>query len=139
MNIYELKKLSEEDRKDFFNSYSVETKDQTYMRPLVKEELDIKYDELAQAAMKKSILEDELKEIKLEHKAMIDPVIKEFQERLREIKLRAVEVTGPAHKIPDYDNQMMHFIAIDGTVINSRPMLPEERQFTIHPQLKQAQ
>ncbi len=139
MNIYELKKLSEQDRKDFFDSYSTETKDQTYMRPLVKEELDIKYDELAQAAMKKSILEDELKEIKMEHKAMIDPVIKQFSERLREIKQRAVEVTGPAHKIPDYDNQMIHFIAIDGTVINSRPMLTEERQFTIHPQLKQAQ
>lgn len=139
MNIYELKKLSEQDRKDFFDSYSTETKDQTYMRPLLKDELDIKHDELAQAAMKKAMLEEELKEIKREHKAMIDPVIKEFSERLREIKLRAVEVTGPAHKIPDYDNQMIHYIAIDGTVINSRPMLPEERQFTIHQQLKQAQ
>lgn len=139
MNIYELKKLSEQDRKEFFDSYSIETKEQTYMRPLQKEELDIKHDELAQAAMKKSILEEELKEIKKEHKAQIDPVIKEFSDRLREIKQRAVEVTGPAHKIPDYDNQMMHFIATDGTVINSRPMLPEERQFTIHPQFKQAQ
>jgi len=139
MNIYELKKLSEQDRKDFFEMYSTEAKDQTYMRPLLKDELDIKHDELAQAAMKKAMLEEELKEIKKEHKAQIDPVIKEFSERLREIKLRAVEVTGPAHKIPDYDNQMIHYIAIDGTVINSRPMLPEERQFTIHPQLKQAQ
>lgn len=139
MNIYELKKLSEQDRKDFFDSYSTEAKDQTYMRPLLKDELDIKHDELAQAAMKKAMLEEELKEIKREHKAMIDPVIKEFSERLREIKLRAVEVTGPAHKIPDYDNQMIHYIAIDGTVINSRPMLPEERQFTIQHQLKQAQ
>ncbi len=139
MNIYDLKKMSEADRKDFFDSYSIETKEQTYMRPLQKEELDIKHDELAQAAMKKSILEEELKEIKREHKAQIDPVIKEFSDRLREIKQRAVEVTGPAHKVPDYDNQMMHFIAIDGTVINSRPMLPEERQFTIHPQFKQAQ
>jgi len=139
MNIYELKKMNEQERKDFFESYSIETKEQTYMRPLQKDELDIKHDELAQAAMKKSILEEELKEIKKEHKAMIDPVIKEFSDRLREIKQRAVEVTGPAHKVPDYDNQMIHFIAIDGTVINSRPMLPEERQFTIHPQFKQAQ
>jgi transposase len=139
MNIYELKSMSESDRNEFFETYSTEKKEQTYMKPLKKEELDIKHDELAQTAMKKAMLEEELREIKKEHKAQIDPVVKQFSNLLMEIKQRAVEITGPAHKIPDYDNQMMHFVAVDGTVINSRPMLPEERQFTIHSQFKQAQ
>jgi hypothetical protein len=138
MNIYELKNMSPEDRKDFFESYSVEQKEQTYMRPLKKDELDIKHEELSQAAMKRAILEEELAEYKKDHKAMIDPVIKEFKNRLTEIKQRAVEVNGLAHKIPDYDNQMIHYIAIDGTVINSRPMLPEERQYTISHQITKA-
>ncbi len=56
MNIYDLKKMSEAERKDFIESYSVESKEMVYMKSLSKEELDIKRDELAQSATQKSIL-----------------------------------------------------------------------------------
>ncbi len=115
--------MSEAERKDFIESYSVESKEMVYMKSLSKEELDIKRDELAQSATQKSILEDELREIKKEHKAQIDPLNKLFSERLKEIKTQSIEMSGMAHKVPDYDNQAIHFIAADGTVRNSLAML----------------
>lgn len=139
MNIFELPKMSESERTDFLDAHSTEVKDLTYMKPLTTEELNIKRDDLAQAAMQKSVLLDELAQVKKDYKDRIEPLSKQFSENLKAIKIKAIEVTGKAHKIPDYDNQAVHYVALDGTVVNSRPMLPEERQFTIHAQLKQAQ
>lgn len=138
MNILEVTKMSAQDRRDFLDTYSTEVKDQTYMRALSLEELNIKKDELAQAAMQKSVLLDELSEVKKSYKDRIEPLTKQFSVNLRTIKQKAVEVTGPAHKIPDYDNQCIHFVAQDGTIISTRPMLPEERQFTIQQQIAKA-
>lgn len=139
MNIFELSKMSDQERADFFGINSTEVKDLTYMKPLTEEELNIRRDDLAQAAMQKSVLEDELAQVKKDYKDKIDPLTKSFSENLKAIKLKATEVTGPTHKIPDYENHAMHFVAPDGTVVNSRPMLPEERQYTIMRELKQAQ
>lgn len=138
MNILEVSKLSPAERRDFFDSYSTETKEQVYMKPLSREELEIKREELAQAAMQKALLDEQLTEYKKTHKASLEPHVKAFTERLKEIKNKSVQVTGMAYKIPDYDNQAIHILGEDGTVINTRPMLPEERQFTIQSQLKDA-
>ena len=139
MNIFEIKSMGESERADFLDAYSTEVKDLTYMKPLSTEELNIKREDLAQAAMQKSVLLDELAELKKQYKDRIDPLSHQFSENLKAIKTKAIEVTGTTYKIPDYDNQAIHYVAIDGTVVNSRPMLPEERQFTISSQLKQAQ
>lgn len=56
MNIFELPKMSESERTDFLDAHSTEVKDLTYMKPLTNEELNIKRDDLAQAAMQKSVL-----------------------------------------------------------------------------------
>lgn len=138
MNIFELKNQPAGEIKDFLDAYSTEVKDQTYMKPLSQDELHIKREELAQIAMQQSVLLDELASVKKDYKLKLDPLSHQFSQTLTEIKTKSVEVNGKTYKVPDYDNQMIHFVSEEGMVISSRAMLPEERQYTIQRQLNQA-
>lgn len=131
MDIYKLKDLSEEDRQSVLQGESIAIEEHGYMKPLSTEELAIKKDELANAAILKAIIEDELAEIKAQYKDKIEPLRITVGECIDAIKNKAVEVHGKVYKLADYENQMIHVVDPLGNVLNSRRMLPEERQFRI--------
>lgn len=135
MNTEILKKLHEmkpDDRRDFLEANAAKTlPPQSYLKPMTEGELRQAQEDLATISIDKAVLEDELAKIKEEYKLKLKPLASQFSQKLLSIKMKAHEKNGPVHLIPDYDNFYMHTIADDGTYINGRMMLPEERQMTI--------
>jgi hypothetical protein len=139
MNVTDLINLSPTERAEFLETYSIETRSEVYSKLLSQAELEIKRAELAQAAIKKAMLEDQLSEMKKAFKEKIGPVLDEFKDLLLQIKTKSVTTEGLTYKLPDYDQKIIYVVSKEGAIINSRPMLPEERQFTIYQDLKSNQ
>lgn len=133
MEVYRLKELSEQDRQSVLQGEALSIEEQAYMKPLTPEELSIKKDDLASAAILKAVIEDELAEVKKSYKDKIEPLRQQVSECIDAIKNKAVEIKGNVYKLADYDNQMIHIVDPLGNVLSSRRMLPEERQFRITP------
>lgn len=134
MDIYRLKDLPADQRTAILEGERWE--EQVYMKPLDEGELAGKHEELAQACIKKSSIEAEKKETMKEFKDRIDPLSREIVKTVEAIKNRAIEVTGRLYSISDFDNQMIHTLDEGGHVLASRRMKPEERQLSIHSNLK---
>lgn len=138
MDIFKLKDLSEDERLTVLLGEAITTEEQVYMKPLSADELSIKKDELANAAILKAVIEDELAEIKSQYKDKIEPLRNIVSESILAIKNKAVEVKGTVYKLADYENQLIHIVDPLGNVLSSRRMLPEERQFRINTPIQKA-
>jgi len=132
MDVFQLKLMSVEDRENVLQE-ALSIEEAAYMQPLGPEELAIKKDDLASAAILKAVIEDELSEIKKQYKDKIEPLRQKVSDAIEAIKNKGVEVKGKVYKLADYDNQMVHFVDPLGNVLNSRRMMPDERQFRITP------
>ncbi len=131
MNFLKIHELSAEERDTLLQGEALSVEEQAYMRPLSKDELDIKKDELANAAILKAVIEDELAQVKEDYKLKIAPLRDIVTKSLEALKNKSEQVKGKVYKMADYENQMVHFVDPLGYVLSSRRMLPEERQFTI--------
>lgn len=133
MDIYKLKDLSPDERQTVFLGEAAGSEEQVYLKPLTPEELAITREEHANA----SILIDEMVEqfanVKAKHKEEIKPIQQKRKSAIAAIRQKAVQITGKVWKLPDHENMMMHFVADDGQVLSSRPMLPQERQYRLSP------
>jgi hypothetical protein len=138
MDPYKLKDLSQEERQTVFQGEAVSAEEQVYMRPLTPEELHIKREEMANASIMLDELEAEFKEVKDQHKASVTPFRIKRDESLDAIRLKAVPIKCKVCILADHENKMMHSVTDDGSVLGSRPMLPEERQYRINATLNKA-
>jgi hypothetical protein len=128
MDVFKIKDLTPDMRRELFVNEAFATEELQFMKPLEETELAALKDELAQTAIKRSMLEDEMATVMEDYKARIKPLKEKFAETLDAIKLKAVDALGTVYLMQDFDNQMIHYVSEDGTVINSRRMKPEERQ-----------
>lgn len=132
MDIYRLKDLSPEERQTVFQGEAVKVEEQSYLKPLTPEELHIRREEMANDSILLNEYESELKEIKDQFKLKMNPIEKRRDEALEAIRLKSISITGKVFMLADHDNKMIHSITEDGSVLGSRPMLPEERQYRIN-------
>lgn len=132
MDIFQLKDLSAEERRTVLLGEAVKVEQQAYMRPLSQAELLIKKDELTNNSILKAKIEDEFSEVKKEYKSKLDPLKDLIHETLDALRNKAVLVKGNVYVLSDPKNKMMHNVDVDGNVLSSRPMLPEERQLRIN-------
>lgn len=131
MDIEKLKSMSIEDRKSVFDSESIGVEEASYLKPLTKQELIDKKDQFSQAAIDKATIESEFKDVRDEYKGRLKPIQAIIDSTREVIKQRGQWTKGQCHKIPDYENKIVHIVDTDGNVISSRMMKPEERQFMI--------
>lgn len=54
-------------------------------------------------------------------------------EALEALRTRQIETQGRIYIIKDFEAKLIHKVDIHGNVIQSRPMLPEERQYFMRP------
>ena len=134
MDIYKLKNLSAEDRKLVLEEQSSKIEEQDYLRPLEDDELAILKSELAQACVQKGFIDNEFKQVKDDFKNRLKPINQQIGTAIMCLSSRMKNENGNVYLVPDYDNKMMHTITLDGTVLSSRPLKPEERQFTLSAQ-----
>lgn len=133
MDINRLKSLSAHERSLVIQSEAAGTEEQTYMKPLTDDELTQFREELAAAAIAKAMLDEELKSIKDEYKAKIEPHASKITESIEILKNRVQKITGKLHKFVDFESKTVYFVNDEGDVINARMMKPEERQYHIQP------
>jgi len=131
MDIEKLKLLSNEDRKSVLESEALSIEEGKYTKPLGKDELAFYKDQLADKSIQQATILDELKTVKDEFKARLEPVQLEIKKSLSAVKFKAIECDGKLYKLADFEEQMIHKVDELGNVISSRKMLPEERQFRI--------
>lgn len=132
MDIYKLKKLTQEERNAIFEGEATTSERQTYQIPMNEEELIVTKDELAQTSIQKAYLDEEIRQAKEGFKARMEPLTEKIAESIAQLKTRQREITGTVYQIADFDNKMMHFVDSMGNVLNSRPLKPEERQYRIN-------
>lgn len=131
MDVYRLKDLSPEERLTVLLGEAVTGEEQVYLKTLTPEELHIRREEMANASILLNQYEAEFKEVKDDHKTKVTPVKQRRDEALEAIRLKAIPITGKVWMLADHENKMMHSVTDEGSVLASRPMLPEERQYRI--------
>lgn len=136
MNIYDLKKKSQAEIESFLEGENF-TEEQ-YMVPLGEEEMTIIKSELSDASVKKSFIEEEIREVKEAFKARLEPLNEIISSSVQQLKTRVRVITGRVYQVTDFDNKMMHAVDGKGNVLNSRPLKPEERQYRIPQNTKSA-
>jgi len=131
MDIERLKTLSSEDRKLVMQSEALAITEGKYVKPLTIEEVAFYKDQLAEKSILQATILDELKEVKADFKARLEPVAIEIKKSLSAVKFKQIECDGILYKMADFDSKMIHNVDELGNIITSRSMLPEERQFRI--------
>lgn len=107
---------------------------QTIRREFPQQELEEKKQQIAENLIKIRKREQELKEIKAEFKAEIDPMKKEWNKLLTDVQQGFEDVDMEVAIVPDYDKEIIEFRDADtGELVGSRKMTPAERQMEIQP------
>jgi len=104
----------------------------TYSRELDPAEMDIRKDMLSQNTINIDRADQALAKAREEYNAVAKPIKQDNKKLLQEIRTRAEEITGEVYVIPDDENR--HNVGVytpEGTLISTRGILPEERQYGI--------
>lgn len=109
------------------------TEDMTYSRQLTEDELNIARETYVSNNLDIASCDDELKAAKAYHKAKIKPLKEEAADLLKTLKSRYQEVKEKVYKLPDHKAGMMEYVNLEGVVVHSRRLKPEERQGRMFP------
>jgi hypothetical protein len=132
MDVDYLKKLSAHDRKVILSADAVEVIENTkFTKPLTPEEVAFYKSELSDNSILQSEILEEKKNVIIAFKGKLKPIQEKISQSLKAVKYKAIDCEGTLYKMADFDDQKIYTIDTDGNLINSRPMLPQERQFRI--------
>lgn len=132
MDIYKLKDLSPSELRSVLDE-AEGVEEGRYFQPLTEAEMDFYRRQHSEHAIIHSQIEHEFDLVKDEYKEKLKPHRQKVSEALEALRTRQVEKTGRIYILKDFDTKFIHKVDVNGNVIQSRPMLPEERQFFIHP------
>lgn len=135
MDVHKLKDLPHSERMLVLDE-ATKIEEGRYFQPLTEVEMDYYRRQLTDHSILKSQVEHEFKLVKEEYKEKLKPHENAVSEAIEALKTKQVEKTGRLYILSDYEAKIIHKVDINGNVIQSRPMLPEERQLTMRP-LKQ--
>ena len=113
------------------NADSIEEKD--YVMPLSEQETDRAKDKHINNSIQIARIEEEKKEAVNNFKILLEPLKKENEALLNELKLKVKEHFGKVYIFVDSVNGEVGEYSQRGELILTRPMLPHEKQFTIKP------
>jgi hypothetical protein len=132
MDFNHLQSLSPADRKELLEADAAHiVTDALYTRPLSEEEVAYYKSELTENSILQSELLEQKKELIAEFKKKLEPVQKKISDSLKAVKFKAIDEVGTLYQLADFDEHRIHTVNQDGLLINSRSMLPHERQLRI--------
>lgn len=111
-------------------------RDETIRLPLSDEKKESLRFRLEKASIKLTDAVDEYDEVKKYHRDVIKDLKDNLAEILAQLRTGVEQIQGNKYEIRDYDSGRVTVFAADGTEIESRPMLPEERQSTINSSMR---
>lgn len=125
------KEYPQEERIQFLKDNCDKVEKKTYMRQFSREEIIQKKDELSEASIAISDIEDEKREALKEIKERLDPLMDQKKTLLTNIKQKAEEVKEECFKFIDQEERMVGFYNGEGNLIELRPAYADELQTTI--------
>lgn len=109
-------------------------------KPLTKEELEDAKDKLTEVSLKLRRKKDKYEEVKKHWRdEVIDPLKDTVGELLDKLENKGEIVDGEIFYIRDHNNNMVYGFLEDGTQVRSRPMRHEEKQSTIHQNMRKVE
>jgi hypothetical protein len=123
--------ISDQERLDLLKSNSESTEEQTYMIPLLSEEVNERRLRFADISINEARILDDFKAVREEIKAQLKVIKEEKTAILSEIKTKMLQETGEVYKLVDQEDKTVYFYNGKGYLVSSRPILPEERQTTM--------
>jgi ribonucleotide reductase alpha subunit len=111
------------------NAYAVK-EGEMYQKPLNEEE-KLEYQKmLVDTTISIQRDDEKLKEIRKEYKTRIKDNEKLRNEAAQAVQYGSITTTGTVYMMDDQEAGMMEIYAEDGTLVNKRPLLPDERQLS---------
>lgn len=111
------------------NATAVEKK--TFVRHLTPEEVIKLHAEFSQKAVDLSNAEEELQIHRENFKSTAKPIKSEMGQLMKSIRSSSEELTEDVFLLADMEEQMMGYYNKLGELVYSRPLLAQERQFSI--------
>lgn len=105
----------------------------TYYKDLTQEDLDVKRESLSDNLIQLSEWEDDLNQVKEEHKVKSKPLKENNKTLLTEVKTRKQQITGMLYNIADHENGVMETFDETGEFVSSRRLRPNEKQQKLFP------
>lgn len=125
------------EKKRYLEANADKIKDnQLVRRPLEDGEKETLRYQLQEESIKLSDKEKQYKEVQKEWREEINEVKEEVADILSSLKQGFDEVTGTTYDLRDHDEGRVYIFMADGTEIDNRPMLPDERQSTIQSNMR---
>jgi len=129
VKLFETISLKEREQMLKDNCQSIEKK--TYSRALDQAEIAKLQTEFAQKAIDLNIAESELKVQRESFKLVSKPIKKDMSDLMQGIRSGSEEVTEEVYLISDMSEKMMGYYNKDGNLIQSRPLMQSEMQYSI--------
>jgi len=123
--------MSPKDIKDNLEGICYGKEEGNYTRRLSEDEIVVAKSNLAETSITIDKIEEEKKEAVAEFKKKLEPHTTKKKDLLDAIKFRTIRKEGVLYLLEDPENNLMHKVDDRGIVVESRPMLPEERQRVI--------
>jgi hypothetical protein len=132
MDIDYIQKLPPAERRELLRGDAIEIREkEKYTKPLTEEEVTFYKSELTDNCILQAMILEEKKLAVAAFKDRLEPVEKKITTALKAAQYRAIDCEGTLYMLADYDQKMMHTVDEDGNLVNSRQMLPKERQLRI--------
>lgn len=109
------------------NCYGME-KEFSYSKDFTQEELEVKKTDLVNMSIKRQKLEEEKAKIMAEYKEKLKPINQDLKETLEHLKHKRRVITEKVYLFDYQDEGYMGIYNEKGELIQSRPLLPDERQ-----------
>jgi len=123
--------IPERERTQYIKDNAASSETRTYTRPLDAAEVISLQNEYAQKAIELNIADEELKGHRETFKAKAKPLKVQMAKIMQGIRTSSEELTEEVFLLADMDEQMMGYYNSLGELIYSRPLLAQERQFSI--------
>ena len=132
MDFEYIQKLPPDQRKELLAGDALEILENAkYTKPLTPEEVVFWRGELSDQSVLQSEILQEKKEVIASYSTRLRPISEKIGMALKAVKYKAIDCEGTLYKIADFDQKMVHTLDEHGNLVNSRQMLPAERQFRI--------
>lgn len=104
------------------------TETMTVQKRLTEDELVSIREQLAEDSLQ-IVKQDEILEVaKTEHKAAVKPLRLEIKTILSTLKSQHKESEEIVYRMPNFENGMMEYVNLEGVVVSTRRLKPEEKQ-----------
>jgi len=122
---------SPKDREQLLRDNATKVESRTYLRALDPAEVIDLQNAYTQKAIELSNADNDLKMHKEVHKSIAKPIKAEMQQIIQGVRTGSEEITEDVFLLADMDDQMMCYYNRLGELVYSRPLMQNEKQYSI--------